>query len=60
MFNIKLEEDRGEDYQIVEIDYETPSIQIQDMKNNILYVSEYTTDANLLSYSSNGYPSFIK
>lgn len=49
-FNIPIDESRKEDYSIKKIDYNTPSIEIMDEKNNISYVATYTDKADLLNY----------
>lgn len=50
-FNIPVDEARTEDYSIKQIDYNTPSIEIKDEKNDITYNAIYTGKADLLSYS---------
>lgn len=50
-FNIPVDESRTEDYIIKTIDYNTPSIEIKDEKNDIVYNATYTGNADLLNYS---------
>ena len=51
-FNIPIDKTRLEDYSINKFDYNTPSIEITDKKNNIYYIASYTGDAKLLNYIS--------
>lgn len=57
LFNISVDESRTEDYSIEFIDYSVPSIKVIDKKTNTTYISKYTGDAKLLSYS--GSTSFV-
>ncbi len=50
-FNIPVDESRTEDYSIKKIDYNTPSIEIKDEKNDITYNAIYTGNADLLNFS---------
>lgn len=50
-FNIPIDESRTDDYTIKKIDYTTPSIEIQDEKNDITYNATYTGNADLLNFS---------
>lgn len=59
LFNINLDESRLEDYNISEINFDIPMIKIYDNKNAEVFISEYTADAELLSYHSFGIPKFI-
>ena len=49
-FNIPVDRKRTEDYIISKIDYDTPSIEIKDQKNNISYAATYTGRAELLDF----------
>ena len=57
-FNIPVDEARFQDYSIEKIDYNIPSIEIYDEKTNTLHTAKYTSDADLLNYSS-GKVSFV-
>lgn len=46
-FNIPVDESRKEDYSIKKFDYNTPSIEIMDEKNNISYTATYTGKAKI-------------
>lgn len=50
-FNIPVDESRTEDYVVSKIDYNVPSIEIKDEKNNIFYTATYTGNADLLNFS---------
>lgn len=50
-FNIPVDESRLDDYIIKKIDYNTPSIEIKDEKNDITYNATYIGNADLLNDS---------
>lgn len=47
-FNIPIDDSRIEDYVVKKIDYNNPSIEIIDEKNNTTYTAIYTGNADLL------------
>ena len=49
LFNISVDASRLDDYVIKSIDFKIPSIEVLDTKNNILYSSQYTANADLFN-----------
>lgn len=60
LFNIPIDEKRIGDYVIKQIDYNTPSIEIIDKKNNTSYSATYTGCAELLNFDVIGGIEFNK
>lgn len=50
-FNIPVDESRLDDYIIKKIDYNAPSIEVNDEKSDITYNATYTGNADLLNHS---------
>ncbi|HBA38048.1 MAG TPA: hypothetical protein DCY94_04945 [Firmicutes bacterium] len=58
-FDIKLDEERLEDYSIREFGFDIPSIEIVDSKTGTVYESKYTSDADMLN-SSGGAIKYVR
>lgn len=49
-FNIPVNEERLNDFNIIDFDYENLSIKVNDEKNNVLYNGNYSSESSLLNY----------
>ncbi len=49
-FNISICEENQDDFEIVNIDFKIPAIEVLNTKTNTIYKAEYTGDARLFNY----------
>lgn len=49
-FNIPICEENQDDFEIVNIDFKIPVIEVLNTKTNTIYKAEYTSDARLFNY----------